>query len=203
MKQANLILNIIAIVAVAVLYVLHFTGAGNSDSIEFSNNTENITASKGDIVYIQLDSLINQYDMYNDLRTEFQSKLNAIQNDLNKKGRALENDVKSFQDKMTNGLLTRSQAETMGNELARREQELNALSQQKQMEMAEEEGVMINKVMNAISNYIAEYNKTMQYSLILTTNGTTQAVINGNQGLNITQAVLNGINKEYIKNRNK
>lgn len=202
MKQANLILNIVAIVAVAVLYVLHFTG-GKTSSVEISENTDNITAAKGDIVYIQLDSLINQYDMYNDLRTEFQGKLNAIQNDLNKKGRALENDAKSFQDKMTNGLLTRSQAETMGNELARREQELNALSQQKQMEMAEEENVLMNRVMNSITNYIAEYNNTMQYSLILTTSGSTQAVISGNQGLNITKTVLDGLNKEYIKNRNK
>lgn len=203
MRKASLILSIVALVAVAVLYVLHFTGAGNSAPKDTTTETGTITAAKGDIVYIQLDSLINQYDMYNDLRTEFEGKLSAIENDLNKKGRALENDVQSFNEKMSKGLLTRSQAESMGNDLTRRQQELQATSQQKQMEMAEEESVMFNQVMDAISTYIAEYNKTKQYALILTTNTTTQTVINGDQGLNITQEIINGLNQEYIKNRNK
>lgn len=203
MRKVSLILSILAVIAVGVLYVLYFTGNGNSQTAGETGDESTVTASKGDIVYIQLDSLINQYDMYNDLRTEFEGKLSAVENDLNKKGRALENDVQSFNEKMSKGLLTRSQAETMGNDLARRQQELQALSQQKQMEMAEEESVLFNKVMDAITTYMAEYNKTKQYALILTTNTSTQTVINGDKGLNITQEVVNGLNSEYIKNRNR
>lgn len=203
MRKVSLILSILAVIAVGVLYVLYFTGNGNSQIAGETGDESTVTASKGDIVYIQLDSLINQYDMYNDLRTEFEGKLSAVENDLNKKGRALENDVQSFNEKMSKGLLTRSQAETMGNDLARRQQELQALSQQKQMEMAEEESVLFNKVMDAITTYMAEYNKTKQYALILTTNTSTQTVINGDKGLNITQEVVNGLNSEYIKNRNR
>ncbi len=203
MRKVSLILSILAVIAVGVLYVLYFTGNGNSQIAGETGDESTVTASKGDIVYIQLDSLINQYDMYNDLRTEFEGKLSAVENDLNKKGRALENDVQSFNEKMSKGLLTRSQAETMGNDLARRQQELQSLSQQKQMEMAEEESVLFNKVMDAITTYMAEYNKTKQYALILTTNTSTQTVINGDKGLNITQEVVNGLNSEYIKNRNR
>lgn len=203
MRKVSLILSILAVIAVGVLYVLYFTGNGSSSIAGETGNAGTVTASKGDIVYVQLDSLINQYDMYNDLRTEFEGKLSAVENDLNKKGRALENDVQSFNEKMSKGLLTRSQAETMGNDLARRQQELQALSQQKQMEMAEEESVLFNKVMDAITTYMAEYNKTRQYALILTTNTSTQTVINGDNGLNITQEVVNGLNSEYIKNRNR
>lgn len=203
MKKVSLILSILAVIAVGVLYILYFTGNGGKTVAGEAGEAGTVTAAKGDIVYIQLDSLINQYDMYNDLRTEFEGKLSAIENDLTKKGRALENDVQSFNEKMSKGLLTRSQAETMGNDLTRRQQELQALSQQKQMEMAEEESVLFNKVMDAISTYISEYNKTRQYALILTTNTSTQTVINGDKGLNITQEVVNGLNNEYIKNRNK
>ncbi len=202
MKKANLIINIVLIVAVAALFVLHFTGRGKASQIQTAGS-ESVTATKGDIVYINLDTLINQYDMYNDLRSELQGKLSAIENDINKQGRALENDIKSFQEKMQKGLLTRSQAESMNNDLAQRDQDLRNLTQQKQMEMAEEESVMFNKVMDAITTYVAEYNRQKQYSLILTTTTATTTVINGNAGLDITQDILNGLNAEYIKNRNK
>ncbi len=202
MKKANLILNIVLILAVAALFVLHFTGAGKPVH-SAAPGSESVTASKGDIVYINLDTLVNQYDMYNDLRSELQGKLTAIENDINKQGRALENDIKSFQEKMQKGLMTRSQAESMNNDLAQRDQDLRNLTQQKQMEMAEEENVMYNKVMDAITSYIETYNKDKQYALILTTTAATTTVINGDSGLNITDEIISGLNAEYIKNRNK
>ena len=202
MKKVNLIVNIVLVLAVAALFVLHFTDNGKASQTTAAGS-ESVTATKGDIVYINLDTLVNQYDMYNDLRSELQGKLNAIENDINKQGRALENDIKSFQEKMQKGLLTRSQAESMNNDLAQRDQDLRNLTQQKQMEMAEEESVMLNKVMDAITTYVAEYNKQKQYSLILTTTTATTTVINGNSGLDITQEILNGLNAEYIENRNK
>ncbi len=201
MKKFNLILEIVLTVAVIALFALHFTG--RSCSADISEATaESVTAQAGDIVYIDLDSLVNQYDMYNDLRTELQGKLGAVENDINKKGRALENDIKSFQEKMNKGLLTRSQAETMGNELAMREQELMAYTQQKQQEMQEEEAVMVNRVMDAINTYVKAYRAEKGYAMVLSTSMTTNAVLAGDQGLNITYAVVEGLNAEYVKNRN-
>ena len=202
MKKVNLILNIVLVLAVAALYVLHFTGNSKTENTA-STEDSRITAGSGDIVYINLDTLVNQYDMYNDLRTELESKVSAIDNDLNKKGRALENDVQSFEDKMQKGLLTYSQAESMRNDLMTRDQELRNLTQQKQMELANEESVMYNRVMDAIKTYVDNYNKEKQYSLILTTTAATNSVINGEQGRNITSEIINGLNQEYIKNRNK
>ena len=202
MKKVNLILNIVLVLAVAALYVLHFTGNSKTEHTASAEDSR-ITAGSGDIVYINLDTLVNQYDMYNDLRTELESKVSAIDNDLNKKGRALENDAKSFEEKMQKGLLTYSQAESMRNDLMTRDQELRNLSQQKQMELANEESVMYNRVMDAIKTYVDNYNKEKQYSLILTTTAATNSVINGEQGRNITNEIINGLNQEYIKNRNK
>ena len=201
MKKVNLTLNIVLLLAVAVLYVLHFTGNKTDNTV--SSEDSRITAGSGDIVYINLDTLVNQYDMYNDLRTELESKVSAIDNDLNKKGRALENDAKSFEEKMQKGLLTYSQAESMRNDLMTRDQELRNLTQQKQMELANEESVMYNRVMDAIKTYVDNYNKEKQYSLILTTTAATNSVINGEQGRNITNEIINGLNQEYIRNRNK
>ncbi len=201
MNKINLIINIVLLVAVGALFIIVFTG--KKPSAVSDATAETVTAKAGDIVYIDLDSLVAQYDMYNDLRTELQGKLSAVENDLNKKGRALENDIKSFQEKMNKGLLTRSQAETMGNELAAREQELRVLTQQKQYEMQEEEAVMVNRVMDAINTYVDAYQIEMGYSMVLTTSITTNTVLAADQGLNITYAVVEGLNAEYVKNRNR
>ena len=202
MKKVNLILNIVSILAIAVLYVLHFADDSRHGSQPVSGDSQ-VTAVKGDIVFINLDTLVNQYDMYNDLNTELQSKASTIENELNKQSRAFENDVKSYQDKMQKGLLTLSQAQTTEQALAMREQQRRQLAQQRQLEMADETNVMYNKVMDAISTYVNNYNKDKQFALILTTTGTTNTVLGGDQALNITEDILKGLNEEYIRNRNK
>ncbi len=199
MKKTNLVLNIISLAAVVVLFVLHFTSPKKSETTPRTV----VETSNGGIVYIRLDSVINAYDMYNDLRITLEGKVSSIENEINKKGRALENDIKSFQEKMGKGLLTRSQAETMSEELQRRQQELQLYSQQKQMEIAEEENVMINQVMNEIRLFVANYNSQNSYSLILTTTEATNTVISGESALDISKDIIEGLNKEYIKKRNK
>ena len=199
MKKINLVLNIISLAAVVVLFVLHFTSPKNSETTPRTV----VETSNGGIVYIRLDSVINAFDMYNDLRITLEGKVSSIENEINKKGRALENDIKSFQEKMGKGLLTRSQAETMSEELQRRQQELQVYSQQKQMEIAEEENVMINQVMNEIRLFVANYNSQNSYSLILTTTEATNTVISGESALDISKEIIDGLNREYIKKRNK
>lgn len=202
MKKVNIILHIVSLAAIVVLFVMLLTQKECSNNIEVPSNTQTTTSSEG-IVYIQLDSLINQYDMYNDLKTEFEGKYAAIESDLTKRGRALENDFQSFNEKMQKGLLTRSQAEAQGSELQMREQEYAAYTQQKQMELAEEESVMINRVMDAINTYVKEFNKSRNYSLILTTTAATNVVIDGSSTLDITSEIVAGLNQEYVKSRGK
>lgn len=188
-----------ALVAATVLFASCNANAGAA-AVEQAPQ-ESQTAAAGSIVYIQMDSLINQYDMFNDLKSEIEAKVQAIDDDLRKKGNALEKSVQDFQNKLNKGLLTRSQAETQQQELIEREQSLRNLTAQKQLEMQEEEAVMIRKVMDAIQTYLTEYNKTHNYALILTTSASTNTVIVGNPSLDITADVLTGLNAEYIKSK--
>ncbi len=164
-------------------------------------STENAAAPAGGIVYIQMDTLITYYDMFNDLQSELETKVQAIQDDLTKKGNAWEKSANDFQNKVQKGLLTRSQAEDQQQSILQRQRELQELTQQKQMEMQEEEAVMMRRVMDAIMTYLEAYNQTHKYSLILTTSGVTNTVIIGNPSLDITQDVLKGLNQEYINSK--
>ncbi len=201
MKNASTITNVILGAAVIVLFVLHFTSG--QEAIEAPVSTEGISKPSGEIVYIQVDSLINKYDMFNDLRSEFENKAQTIQNDLNKRGRSLENDLKDFQTKIQKGLITRSQAETQRQQLQARDQELQQYIQEKQMEMSEEEAVLYRKVFDALDNYLKEINKENKYSLIISTSAASNNVLNGDERLNITDEVVAAMNDEYIKQKSK
>lgn len=193
MKQLKFILT----VAVAAI-ICSCAANGNTNGAQQANAAGETAAAQGSIVYIQLDSLVNQYDMYNDLKSELESKVQAVQEDLTKKGRSFESAVKDFETKIAKGLLTRSQAEEQQQRLVEREQNLQGLSQQKQMELAEEEAVMMRRVMDAIQTYITKYNQEKGYALILSV-----PVLAGDPSLNITQDILAGLNEEYIKSKNK
>jgi len=199
MKNVSLIFNVVLTVAVIALFVLHFSSRSKQSQ---STSSEVSAAPSGSIVYIQIDSLMKQYDMFNDLRSELENKAQTIQDDLSKKGRAFERDVNDFKEKVQKGLITRAQAEGLQQQLASREQELQGLSQQKQMEMAEEEGVLVRKVMDALNKYLAKYNQEKKFALIITTSGTTNTVITADSTFNITKEVVAGLNDEYIKTKN-
>lgn len=196
MKQLKVIFSIAAVVMFCAC-----NNTNNTNNAPAAAQAAGTVAPQGSIVYIQLDSLVNQYDMYNDLKSELESKAQAIQDDLNKKGRAFENAAKDFETKINKGLLTRAQAEEQQQKLLERQQNLQNLSQQKQLEIAEEEAVMARKVMDAVQTYLAKYNETKGYALIITTNGSSNTVIVGNPSLNITSDVLVGLNEEYVKSK--
>ena len=188
MKQLKVILS----VAVAAI-ICACNATGNTTSQAAGTTEAGVTAAQGSIVYIQLDSLINQYDMFNDLRSELENKAQAIQDDLTKKGRSFESAAKDFQTKIEKGLLTRSQAEEQQQRLAERQQNLQNLSQQKQYELAEEEAVMSRRVMDAVQTFLEKYNQEKGYAMIITTSAATNTVIVGNPALDITQDVLAGL----------
>lgn len=205
MKKTPLILSIIALVlalAAVILSVVNpkFDKKKTGEPADLTD-TEAITATAGDIVYLQLDSLIVNYDMYNDLMTAFQTKVQGIQDDLAKRGRRLESDAKAFENQYQKGLLTRSAAEEQSNKLAQRQQNLQNDAAKKDQEIQEEQAVLNNKVYYAVKDFIERYNEEHQFALILTTSAATNTVLNENPGLDITSDVLKGLNEEYIKNR--
>ena len=201
MKNTSLILSVISLVAVVAFGVISLTGKNTTESAAAEvEATEG--ASKGDIVYIDLDRILMDYDMANDLRSVVETKVQNIQAEVNRRGTKLEKDVKSFQEKMEKGLMTRSVAEVQGQKLQKQEQDFNVYAAQKQQEIQEEQVVMMNQLGDAIKTFIEKYNAEKQYAMILT-NSAGAPVITADAALDITDDVLAGLNEEYIKTKNE
>ena len=201
MKNTSLILSIISLVAVVAFGIISLTKGGKA-SAQAEGEAVAAVACEGAIVYIDLDRILMEYDMANDLRSVVETKVQNIQAEVNRRGTKLEKDVKSFQEKMEKGLMTRSVAEVQGQKLQQQELEFNNYAAQKQQEIQEEQVVMMNQLGDAIKTFLDKYNEEKQYAMILTNQGGAP-VIAGDAALNITDDVLAGLNEEYIKTKNQ
>ena len=200
MKNTSLILSIVSLVAVVVFGILFLTKDGSSKA-EVSEGQAVEAAAKGDIVYIDLDRILMEYDMANDLRSVVETKIQNIQAEINRRGQKLENEVKSFQEKLDKGLMTRSVAEVQSQKLQEQELEFNNYAAQKDQEISEEQLVMMNQLGDAIQTFLTKYNEEKQYAMILTNSGGAPVIV-ADAALNITDDVLAGLNDEYIKTKN-
>ena len=153
-------------------------------------------ASSGTIAYFNVDSLISKYDMYLDLRAEYEAKAKKADAELTSKGRSLESDLKDYQNKIDKGLVTRSEAMTMQENLEKKQQSFVQHRDKVMNELAEQEQVMLNKIHYNITEYLKEFNSDYRFKIILsTTSG--GPVMNADPSLDITQIVLEGLNKKY------
>ena len=200
MKNTSLVLSIVSLIAVVVFGILFLTKDGKSAAAQEGEAAE-VTACQGDIVYIDLDRILMEYDMANDLRSVVETKVQNIQAEVNRRGQKLEKEVADFQQKIEKGLLTRSVAEAQNQKLQQQDIEFQNYAAQKQQEIQEEQVVMMNQLSDAIQTFLDKYNAEKQYAMILSNTGGTP-VITADAALDITDAVLAGLNEEYIKTKN-
>ncbi len=148
------------------------------------------------IAYFDLDSLVSGYNLYLDLRTQYEEKATKVQNELNSKGRALERDVASFQEKAQKGLATRYELAEMEESLGRRQQTFMQSRETMLRDLAEEEQVMLNRIHYNITEFLKEFNADYRYGMILSTQS-GGPVMHADPALDITKVIQAGLNKKY------
>ena len=204
MKNVPLILSIIAVViAVAggILTVVQGPKSEKNPSANPSDSTYVAKATSG-IVYIDLDRIVQEYDMASDLGAVVETRVKNIQDEVNRRGKQLENEMIEFQNKLNKGLITRSVAEVQGQELQQKQAQFNEYATQKNNEVIEEQTVMMNQIADAIQTFMDKYNEEKKYTMILT-NQSGVPVISADPSLDITDDVIARLNEEYIKEKNK
>ena len=168
------------------------------------NKAPEAAAAQGAIVYFNLDTILNDYDMANDLRSVVETKVNSINQEVTRRRNKIEKDIKAFSDKLNKGLLTQSVAQTQNQKLVEQQQSFENYAAQKQQEILEEQQVMMNQLADAINNYITEFNADGKYAMIIATQGDilSTPVVAADPALDITDILLEGLNAAYVKEKN-
>lgn len=202
MKKLSLWLNVILIIAVAGIYFLHFSGNKTSKKEVNTEGTEQVIDRDYAIAYVDIDTLVSNYDLFVDKRDELTQKRNESEAELQIQSKNFEKEVRDFQDKMNKGLITRTKAQMLQQELAQKEQQLYATRDNLAMQLSEEEQVMYRQVLNEVMEYLEEYNTEYNYKYIFS-NSFGGQLLYTDKSLNITQDVLNGLNEKYSEEKGK
>ena len=197
MKIANIVINAVLAAAVIVLFVLHFTGEGKEEPGSQQAATGALT-EMGDIsiAYFNMDSVSANWDLYFEYQQELEKRQTELEADF--AGRT-ENFYQSVQDaeyKIQRGLVTRSEAEQLQQNLAIEQQNLANLQNQYMAQLQEEGMVNTRKLLDMIERYVAEISEANGYSYVYSYQFGGN-LIYGAKPYNITSQVVAGLNERF------
>ena len=209
MKNSSIILNIVLVIAVAFLYYLHFSGTNSTSSKLNSADTsashvsvqaKEIKSSK--IVYVNADTLFAKYEYVKELRKEAEGKQARLESIYKDKAQKLQTDYMELQQKASSGALSSDQAKTAEEDLMRRKGELDGMERQLG-ELANETAQKNLVLQGKVNKFLKEYNSKGSYNYILAFTNSGGSVLFGNDSLDITREVLDGLNLQYNADESK
>jgi len=190
-NNTSLIWNIVLSIAVAVLFFLHFSG--NKSEAGAGSSDGGVVAGRR-TVYVQVDSLLTNYDYFKDAKKALENKHFQLENELNTKGRSLQNEVAFFQQKAQT--MTPDQARSTEAQLMKKQQDLVAYRDQAMAGLQQEEAGKNEELYKQIRAYIEKYNKENNYEYVLgySLGG---GILFADKSLDVTQKIVEGLNKTY------
>lgn len=211
MKNLSTILSAAALVIAVVFGAITISGNCKKCGKAATSQADSISVD-GPIAFVNLDRIVNEYDMANDLKAVVETKAQNIDAELTRRGKKLENDIAAFQDKARKGLMTSAVAETQQNKLQQQQNDFLNYQQKKQAEIQEEQLTMMRNIYDAVKTYIDKYNAEAGYSFIFANQSGMPAadgsslidfpILCGAAALDITDAIIAGLNEEYVAGKN-
>ena len=185
--------NILCALAIAAMMVSCNNASSKMDEQPSSGDA---SASGMKIAYVEVDSLMTQYDFAKDYSVTLEKKSNNARNTLTQKGNALQAAVNNFQQKINNnGFQSREQAAGVQAAIERQQRDLQELQARLENELASETAKFNVALRDSLQNFLSAYNKDKQFDLILSKAGDN--ILMANKKYDITNDVINGLNKRY------
>jgi outer membrane protein len=155
-----------------------------------------VNAGSLKIAYVEVDSLMTQYEFCKEFTLTLQKKSTNARNTLNSKGQALQSAMQNFQQKLNNnGFTSREQAESQQAAIQRQQQSLQELQARLENELATETAKYNDALRDSLQHFLDAYNKDKKFDIILTKQGDN--ILYANKRFDITNDIINGLNKRY------
>lgn len=191
MKNSTIV-SVILGVAVAILYLLHFTG-NRSNLVQKGNENADMTKSIS-IAYVKMDSVLFTYALAKKLTSDLQLNQESYKKEYSAKRIKFEKELASFQEKVQRGgFLTEERAKLEQERLQGQKQEIDRLDYELTQKLNEMQSQMNQQIIDSISSFLKNYNSSRKYDFILN----SASMLEGTPKYNITKDVADGLNKRY------
>lgn len=194
MKNLSIVLNIVLLVAVAVLYVLHFS---SKDSKSESTVVEGAKVENSTIVFINSDSVVANYNYIKDKQVELESKSQKLDTEYKNRAQGLQSEINNYQQNASN--LTMGQARAVEEDLMKKQQNLKLYEQSLMQELANDEAIISKELFDKVSEVVSKYGAENNIHLVMKYNQVSD-VLYANEGMDITDKVIELLNSDYAEN---
>jgi len=188
MKNLSLILNAVLLVAVGVLFYLHF-----SDGKPASTTT---TADAGDlkIAYINSDSVLKHYEYLKVNKVQLEEKTKKMDADYRNRAMGLQNEIAAYQRNVSS--MTLGQVKALEEDLGKKQQNLQMYQQTLGQQLMEEEAKLNKQLYDRITTFLKKYGSEKGLQVVMKYDPTSDVLFAG-EALDISQDVIAGLNAEY------
>ena len=194
MKNIAIYLNVVLIIAVGILYYLHF----NVDKSNAPNNLEVqnhfIPLPNSGIVFVNSDSLLQQYTYYLNEKKQFESAQFRIKNELKTQGENLQKEVELYQKQAIG--MTDSEKAKKEEQLTMKQQQIMKHKEEMLDELDASQSKSSEELYHRLNQFMRKFNKDRNYNYVL---GFQKGggILFANDSLDITKDVVEGLNKEF------
>ena len=196
MKNGMLALNIILLIAVAVLYYLHFSSRKTTTPVFTSTVKASATDNKVfKIAYFEMDSVENSFEMVRDVKNELNKKQQAMSYDLQRLDKQLRDKADEYNKQAAN--MTQIQSESANNDMLQRRKNLDMQKQKYDQEYEDLYMRRMRDVKLKIEGFLNDYNKSGAYTYIFSYE--PSFFYYRDTAYNITRDVVRGLNQLYKK----
>lgn len=191
MKSLSLILNIVLVIAVAILFYLHFA---DNTVVEDQPVAKEASAGEIQIAYINADTMLQHYDYFKQKQTELEEKQKKLDQDYRNRAQGLQNEVNNFQKSLPN--LTMGQAKALEEDLMKKQQNLRMYQESLAQELMKDESKINQELYQKVTSYIKEYSEENDIEVVVKYNQGSDILYAG-EAMDITRNIIEGLNKKY------
>ncbi|MEO5570283.1 MAG: OmpH family outer membrane protein [Bacteroidia bacterium] len=193
MKNLSVALNVVLTIAVVFLYYKVYS---TKDISSISSASVSVPVAESSIVFVNSDSLLDNYPFFMKLKTSMEKKQDSIESILKSRGKQLENDIKVYQEK--GATMTEQERQSTEEVLGKRQQELMQYKQEMTDELARAEEALNDTLHNNLISTLKKYNKDKKYHFILGYQKGS-GILLASDSLDITKQIIEELNKEKAK----
>lgn len=196
----KLTIKTMALAAFAAVAMTACNNQPQKNDTKAGADEKTVVKADAQIAYVEVDSIMSQYQYWKDVTKLMQAKEKNIQKTLGAKQQALQSAAAKFQQDIQANKYTQQQAQQVQASLQKQAQDGDALQQRLGSEYQQEVAGYNKALSDSIHNYLKLYNKDGKYAMILAKQGDN--ILYADKSYDVTDAVIKGLNKAY-KGMNK
>jgi len=197
MNRGLIILNIALLVAVAVLFYLHFTPAKSTGLKTVANKPSEKNNTECRIAYFEMDSIENSFTVVKDVKNELGREEDRINNEMASLEKKYRDKINQYQSQAAT--MTQVQSEMANRDVLQMQETIKGKKQELDSRYQDLYMRKMRDVKLKIEEFLKDYNNQKGYSYIVAYE--PGLFYFKDTAYNITPDLIKGLNSRYVKKK--